>query len=73
MSATRFALTAALAVAAGAHAQAPDDAAGAPLPVDVMTGVPAPPFKVETLPRAYIGNAAGGGTSISRWRRVTRT
>lgn len=64
MLATRLALTATLAVAAGAHAQAPDAAAGAPLPVDVMTGVPAPPFKVETLPRAYIGNAAGGGTSI---------
>ena len=60
MLATRLALTATLAVAAGAHAQAPDDPVGVPLPVDVMAGVPAPPpFKVESVPRAYIGNAAG--------------
>lgn len=60
MLATRLALTATLAVAAGAHAQAPDDSTGAPLPVDIMTAVPAPPpFKVETLPRTWFGNAAG--------------
>jgi hypothetical protein len=63
MSATRLALTAALAVAAGAHAQAPNDAAGAPLPVDIMTAVPAPPFKVETLPRIYAGDATGTGAT----------
>ncbi len=63
MPATRLALTATLAVAAGAHAQAPGDPADAPLPVDVMTGVPAPPFKVEALPRAYTGNAAGSGAT----------
>ena len=63
MSATRLALTATLAVATGAHAQAPGDPAGAPLPVDVMTAVPAPPFKVATVPRVYIDNAAGTGAT----------
>jgi hypothetical protein len=64
MLATRLALTATLAVAAGAHAQAPDEPAGAPLPVDIMTAVPAAaPFKVETLPRTYIGNAAGSNST----------
>lgn len=64
MSATRFAFTATLAVAAGAHAQAPEPPSEAPLPVDVMAAVPAPPpFKVETLPRTYFGNAAGTGAT----------
>jgi hypothetical protein len=64
MLATRLALTATLAVAAGAHAQAPNEPAGDPLPVDVMTGVSAPPpFKVDTLPRAYIDNAAGSSAT----------
>jgi len=63
MHVTRLALTATLTVAAGAHAQAPDDSAGAPLPVDIMTGVSAPPFKVETPPRIWFGNAAGNGAT----------
>lgn len=58
MSAFRFSVAAALVLAAGAHAQVLD---GPPPPVDVMTAVPAPPFKIETLPRTYLGNVADTG------------
>jgi hypothetical protein len=58
MSAFRFSIAAALVLAAGAHAQVLD--ATLP-PVDVMTAVPTPPFKIETLPRTYLGNVADTG------------
>jgi hypothetical protein len=57
MTAFRFSFSATLFLAAGAHAQMLD--ASAPPPVDVMTAIPAPPFRIEALPRAYVGNTAG--------------
>lgn len=57
MSAFRFSVAAALVLAAGVHAQVLDG----PPAVDVMTAVPAPPFKIETLPRTYMGNVADTG------------
>jgi hypothetical protein len=59
MSAFRFSIAATLFVAAGVHAQLPEGPARPP--VDVMTGVPAPPIRIETLPRTYFGNTADGG------------
>jgi hypothetical protein len=58
MSAFRFSCAAALFVAAGAHAQLPEGPARPP--VDVMTGIPAPPLTIETLPLTYFGNTAAG-------------
>lgn len=45
---------AAVFTAGSVHAQAQD---GPPLPVDVMTAVPDAPFRIETVPRTYVGNA----------------
>jgi hypothetical protein len=62
MSAFRFSIAVTLVLAAGARAQVLD---GPPQPVDVMTAVPMAPFKIETLPRTYLGNVADtGGTHI---------
>jgi hypothetical protein len=62
MSAFRFSCAATLFAAAGAHAQPPEGPARPP--VDVMTGIPAPPLTIETLPRTYFGNTAAGATHI---------
>lgn len=57
MHAFRFQLSAALLAAGNVHAQAPE---GPPMPVDIMTAVPAPPFTIQTMPRTYLGNTTEG-------------